>query len=554
GEGDVVIDLFDPNTPVDVKQQANKVVVRFLGNKIPQNLVKRLNVNDFATPVSTIDISNDGGSGVIKITGSDSFDYMAYQAENKLVISLRNKADKTTTNKVALTKTYSGKKISVDFQDIEVRRVIQLLADFTGLNIAAADNVQGNITLRLKDVPWDQALDVVLKAKGLGQRRNGNVVWIAPNADIIKVEKEEAEAYAQNLKLAPLQTAFIQLNYAIAADIEKIIRPNNRLTGTTRSNSSSANSNTTTAESVIDTNSSDALLSSRGTVAVDTRTNTLIIHDTASKIEQIKRLIEKLDIPVRQVMIEARIVRATKDLSKSMGIKWGFLSNGSTSVASNTDNLMTQWNNKYNGEDDIITDNLSVDLGASSSSSTVSSIAFGLINTADNLLTLELSALQEDGLAEVVSTPKVMTGDKQKALISSGTKIPYQSSSSNSGTNTTFQDANLSLEVTPSITPDGNVQMQLKISKDSVGTLTDAGYIIDTNAVETNLLVDNGETIVLGGIYENTHASSTSKVPLLGDIPYLGWLFKNKTVTDSKQELLIFITPRIVNDTVSRNH
>ncbi|WP_111893759.1 type IV pilus secretin PilQ family protein [Acinetobacter sp. MB5] len=546
GEGQVVIDLSNPNTPVDVKQQGSKIVVRFLGNKIPTALTRRLNVNDFATPVSSVDAFNEGRNGVINIQSNGNFDYMAYQTDNRLIISVAKKEEKlaANTNSLRANDKYTGKKISLDFQDIEVRRVLQLLADFTGVNIVASDSVQGNITLRLKDVPWDQALDIIMKAKNLDKRRTGNVIWVAPTTELIKSEEDQAKALAQHMKLAPLQTETIQLNYVKAADVKTMIDDATKLAKTTNSGN---NTNSSTDEGM------RSLLSPRGAIVIDTRTNTVIISDTAEKVEQLKNIIKQIDMPVKQVMIEARIVRATTDFSKSIGVKWGL---DSSSVSSSSDNLTTRWNNKYNGQSDTITDNLGVDFGASSSSSGTSaaSLAFGLISTADSLLTLELSALQADGQGEVISTPKVMTGDKQEATIKSGTKVPYSTTSANSGTTTTFQDANLELNVTPSITPDGNVQMKLKITKDTVGSLTSAGYVIDTNALQTNVLVNNGETVVLGGIYEDTRQKDVSKVPFLGDLPWIGNLFKSTTTSDSKSELLIFITPRIVDDTVSRNH
>lgn len=538
GEGQVIINLNDPNMPVDVKQQGSKIVVRFLGNKIPAYLTKRLNVNDFATPVSTIEAYNDGHNGVISVNANGSFDYMAYQAEKSLTISVSKKEEVSTAlNRPKTTKAYAGKKISLDFQDIEVRRVLQLLADFTGMNIVAADTVQGNITLRLKDVPWDQALDIIMKTKNLGKRSNGNVIWVAPNTELLKAEEDEAKAYAQSIKLAPLLSETMQLNYVKAADVKTMIDDAATKTG--------SGANSTSDEGM------RSLLSSRGSIVIDTRTNTVIINDTAAKIEQLKNIINQIDLPVKQVMIEARIVRASTDFSKSIGVKWGLLSSGS-SVGTSTTNLVTNWNNKKWSESTETTSALGADLGSTLSNS--ASIAFGLINTSSSLLSLELSALQADGQGEVVSTPKVMTGDKQEAKITSGMKIPYATTSSNSGTTTTFQDANLELDVTPSITPDGSVQMKLKISKDSLGTLTDAGYAIDTNKLETNVLVNNGETIVLGGIYEDTNSNSVNKIPFLGDLPVVGNLFKNRTKTETKRELLIFITPRIVNDTVSRNH
>ncbi|WP_168379918.1 type IV pilus secretin PilQ [Acinetobacter indicus] len=559
GEGQVVIDLAGSNTPVDVQQQGSKIIVRTLGNKIPAHLARRLNVNDFATPVSTIDAQNDGGNGVITIQSAGSYEYMAYQAENKLTISLKRPVDKNPF-KPRAAQSYTGKKISLDFQDIEVRRVLQLLADFTGINMVAADTVQGNITLRLKDVPWDQALDIILKTKNLDKRRNGNVIWIAPVAELIKAEEEEAKAIAQSVKLAPLQTEYIQLNYAKAADIEKLITD-----GKNASNSRGGTNSGSGADPLGD--SVGSLLSPRGTVSVDPRTNTLIINDTAQKIDQIRGMIDLLDVSVKQVMIEARIVSATTDFTKEMGVKWGILSQGIT----NNNHLLvggsdtTLWNLREPEKDDDTggwkyeierPQNLNVDLGVTSAGA--SRIAFGLISLSDFMLDLELSALQADGYGEVISTPKVLTADKQQAKVASGTQIPYQSAEGggvNAVSTTEFIDATLSLDVTPSITPDGKVQMSLNITSDSPGAPTPTGQLtINKNSINTNVLVDNGETVVLGGIFEQQTANQQTKVPFLGDIPYLGRLFRKDIKSDNKRELLIFVTPRIVNDSVSRNH
>ncbi|MEX5288405.1 type IV pilus secretin PilQ [Acinetobacter towneri] len=558
GEGQVVIDLLGSNTPVDVQQQGSKIVVRTLGNKVPAHLARRLNVNDFATPVSTIDAHNDGSNGVITIQAAGSYEYMAYQAEDKLTISLKRPVDKNPF-KPRAAQSYTGKKISLDFQDIEVRRVLQLLADFTGINMVAADTVQGNITLRLKDVPWDQALDIILKTKNLDKRRNGNVIWIAPVSELIKAEEEEAKAIAQSVKLAPLQTEYIQLNYAKAADIEKLITEGKNASRSGSSNTGSG------ADPLGD--SVGSLLSPRGTVSVDPRTNTLIINDTSAKIDQIRQMIDLLDVSVKQVMIEARIVRATTDFTKEMGVKWGILSQGIT----NNNHLLvggsdtTLWNLREPEKDDDMggwkyeierPQNLNVDLGVTSPGA--SRIAFGLISLSDFMLDLELSALQADGYGEVISTPKILTADKQNAKVASGTQIPYQSSEGggvNAVSTTEFIDATLSLDVTPSITPDGKVQMQLNITSDSPGAPTPTGQLtINKNAVNTNVLVDNGETVVLGGIFEQQTANSQTKVPFLGDIPYIGRLFRKDIKSDNKRELLIFVTPRIVNDSVSRNH
>ncbi len=554
GEGLVVIDLLGNNTPVDVQQQGSKIVVRTMGNKIPMHLARRLNTNDFATPVASVDAYNDKGNGVITIQSAGSYEYMAYQAENKLTISLKRPEEKSTAK--AKAQTYTGNKISLDFQDIEVRRVLQLLADFTGINMVAADTVQGNITLRLKDVPWDQALDIVLKTKNLDKRRNGSVIWIAPVSELIKAEEEEAKAIAQSVKLAPLQTEYIQLSYAKAADIEKLITQGK--TSSNSNNSSGSGSNDTL---------TGGLLSPRGTVSLDPRTNTLIVNDTSQKIDQIRKMVDLLDVSVKQVMIEARIVSASTDFTREMGVKWGILSQG---ITNNNDLLVggsdtTLWNLRKPTKDSDSggwkyeierPDNLNVDLGAVTPGA--SRIAFGLISLSDFMLDLELSAVQADGYGEVISTPKVMTADKQPAKIESGKKIPYSSSSgggANAVPKTEFIDATLSLDVTPSITPDGKVMMKLNITKDSQSTPTPTGQLtINKNQIDTNVLVDNGETVVLGGIFEQENISSQVKVPFLGDLPYVGRLFRRDLKTDNKRELLIFITPRIVNDTLTRNH
>ncbi|WAU73820.1 type IV pilus secretin PilQ [Acinetobacter sp. TR11] len=551
GEGLVVVDLLGSNTPVDVQQQGSKIVIRTMGNKIPTHLARRLNTNDFATPVASVDAYNDKGNGVITIQSAGSYEYMAYQAENKLTISLKRPEDKSSPK--AKAQVYTGNKISLDFQDIEVRRVLQLLADFTSINMVAADTVQGNITLRLKDVPWDQALDIVLKTKNLDKRRNGNVIWIAPVSELIKSEEEEAKAIAQSIKLAPIQTEYIKLSYAKAADILKLIEDS-------RDNKAASSNRTTNSDSL----ALESLLSSRGSAVADTRTNTLIVNDAAVNIDKIRKLIDLLDVSVKQVMIEARIVSASTDFTKEMGVKWGILSQG---ITSNNDLLVggsdtTLWNLRKPTKDSDTggwkyeierPDNLNVDLGAVTPGA--SRIAFGLISLSDFMLDLELSAVQADGYGEVISTPKVMTADKQSAKISSGKRIPYATSSGNDGPKTEFVDAVLSLDVTPSITPEGKVMLKLNITKDSQSNPTPTGQLtINKNEINTNVLVDNGETVVLGGIFEQENINSQTKVPFLGDLPYLGKFFRNDRKTDTKRELLIFVTPRIVNDTLTRNH
>ncbi len=554
GEGLVVVDLLGSNTPVDVQQQGSKVVIRTLGTKIPTHLTRRLNVNDFATPVSSIDAYNEKGAGVITIQSSGSYEYMAYQAENKLTISLKRPQDKSTSASYKAP-SYSGNKLSLDFQDIEVRRVLQLLADFTGINMVAADSVQGNITLRLKDVPWDQALDIILKTKNLDKRRNGNVIWIAPVTELIKAEDDEAKALAQTIKLAPIQTDYIRLSYAKATDVLKLIED-------TRDGKGAVANRTANSDSL----ALESLLSSRGSAVADSRTNTLIVNDTAQNIDKVRKMIELLDVQVKQVMVEARIVRASTSFTKELGVKWGILSQGIT----NNKNLLvggsetTLWNLREPKKDETTggykytierPDNLNVDLGVSNPAG---SIAFGLISMSDFMLDLELSALQADGYGEVISTPKVMTADKQTAKVATGQQVPYlmtTTSGAGSTATTSFKDALLSLDVTPSITPDGKIQMKLDISKDSVaGEAPNGELILNKNNINTNVLVDNGETVILGGVFEQTTTNTQTKVPFFGDIPLVGRLFRKDVKSDDKQELLIFVTPRIVNDTLARNH
>jgi type IV pilus assembly protein PilQ len=530
GEGQIVIDLAGTNTPVDVQQQGSRIVVRTLGNKVPSHLTRRLNANDFATPVTTIDARNDGTNGVVSIQTEGAYEYMAYQADDKLTISIKRPVERNTRPQTA-AKKYNGKKISLDFQDIEVRRVLQLLADFTGINMVASDTVNGNITLRLKDVPWDQALDIILKTKNLDKRSNGNVMWIAPFAELVKAEEDEAKAIASAVRLAPIQTEYMQLSYAKAEEIEKLITLNK---GATNTSSGSSNSNTEERAS---------LLSPRGSISIDARTNTLIVNDTELYINKIRNMIDLLDVPVKQVMVEARIVTAQTDFSRELGIRWGLeRNNPSLAGGPNGSNV---WGGDFSPAVD-----LSVDLGTNSAGT----FNFGLLKISDYMLDLQLTALQTDGYGEVLSAPKVLTGDKQLASILRGDQIPYQTWSAEGGTTTSFVDANLKLEVTPSITPDGKVQMELSIEKDQVGQLTQAGYMINTNELKTNVLVNDGETVVLGGIFDDLKQNNYTKVPFLGDLPYVGALFKNNVKVNNQTELLIFVTPRIVNDTVSRNH
>ncbi len=558
GDGQVVVELANPAIPVDVQQQGSKIMVRFLGTKVPQELRRRLDVNDFATPVSTVDAYNEGSNGVMLIQPQGDFEYMAYQTDNKLTISV--KVPVKPQVKAKKEEVYSGQKLSLNFQDIDIRSVLQLIADFTNLNLVASDSVNGKITIRLQNVPWDQALDIILKTKGLDKRRTGNVVMVAPTAEIAAREKLEAQANMQVDQLAPLQTEYIQLSYAKAKDIQNLITSgaNNGANG---SNGSSNNS--TSNGNGLDSNVG-SLLSNRGTVSIDPRTNTLIVQDTAKKIDEIRDMIARLDVPVKQVMIEARIVRATNDFSREIGVKWGVLSQGVTNnnslLVGGTDT--TLWNLREPKLDSTTgaytytidrPDNLSVDLGVSNMSNPAS-LALGLISLSDVMLDLELSALQADGQGEIIATPKVLTGDKQKARVAAGTQIPYQSSTSSGATSVQFANAELSLEVTPNITSDGRIGMELLVNSDTPGATVAGGVAINTNRVATNVLVNDGETVVLGGIFQNQTGNTVTKVPFLGDLPVVGGLFRNTYKLDKKQELLIFVTPRLVNDTSAKSN
>ncbi len=540
-EGQVIVSLGDANIPVDVQQQGNRLIARFASTKIAQSMVRRLNVGDSGTMIKTVDAYNEGNTGVVVIEPNGPFEFQSYQTDRKLIISVKPPAREE--QKKAEQITYTGQKLSLNFQDIEVRSVLQLIADFTGFNLVASDTVNGRITIRLQNVPWDQALDIILRTKGLDKRRNGNVILIAPADELAAREKQEAEGKKQLEQLEQLRTEYIRLSYAKVADIETLI--------TSGRNTTSISSNNTDA-------TVGSLLSPRGTVSKDVRTNTLIIHDVTRKIDEIRSLIEKLDVPVRQVMIEARIVRATDSFSKELGVKWGVLSKGIANnrnllVGGSTTTLMDLRNpaaaSYGSGAKYTITtpQNLSVDMGATGTGA--SRIAFGLLSMSNLMLDLELSALQADGKGEVVATPKVLTTDKQKARIAAGTQIPYQAATSSGATSVQFINAELSLEVTPSITPDGRIGMELFVNSDTPGEIQPTGIrAIDTNRVSTNVLINDGQTVVLGGIFQNQITNSVTKTPFLGDLPYVGRLFQHNVKSNDKQELLIFVTPRLVSE------
>ena len=540
-DGQISIVLSNPAIPVDVQQQGNKIIARFIGAKIPEKLSRRLDVNDFATPVKTIDVYNEGNNGVMVIQPQGEFEYLAYQADNNMTISVKPVLPDAPKKRKEFI--YTGEKLSLNFQDIEVRSVLQLIADFTSLNLVASDTVSGRITLRLQNVPWDQALELILKTKGLDKRTAGNVMLVAPADEIAARERLELEANNQNEQLVPLRSEYMQISYAKAADLQTMIT-----SGVNTSNGTN-------------TNASNSLLSPRGSVSIDVRTNTLIIQDIPKKIDEIRELVSKLDVPVKQVMIEARIVTANSSFAKELGVKWGvahdnigsskrIMAGGSRTTLGDIREATVDTTTGARTYSITSPADLAVDLGIDKVGT--SSLAVGIMNADNVVLDLELSALQSDGHGEIVATPKVLTADKQKALIASGKQIPYQEASSSGATAIKFINAELRLEVTPSITPDGRVNMELFINKDSAGEpLANGSLTINTNRISTNVLVDDGQTVVLGGIFSNESLKGVTKTPLLGDIPFLGRLFKQDVTRNDKQELLIFVTPRLLNDTVA---
>ncbi|MGP5229240.1 type IV pilus secretin PilQ [Psychrobacter celer] len=545
GGGNISIALANEAIPVDVQRQGNKLVVRLTGSTVPRNLLRRLNINSGL--VSSIDTKNQGQNGVITINMNDDYEYQAYQSGNQLNISISK--PELLREPTLEERVYSGEPLSMEFQDVEIRSVLDILAQFTEMNIVASDSVAGNITLRLINVPWDQALDIILKSKNLGKRENGNVILVAPATELAEQEARELEAQQAVESFAPLRTEYIRLSYAKAQDVLTLISQGS---GSSGGSSNRADDN-------------NSLLSNRGTVTVDERTNTLIVKDVADSIENIHKLISKIDIPVRQVMIEARIVSATDSFSKEIGVRWGILSNG----AANNRNLLvggsnqTLWDLKdfdvetttvngqtvsYPSYDITRPDNLNVDLGVDSPAG---SIAFGLLSMSDVMLDLELSALQADNRGEVISTPKILTADKQTAKVSSGTQIPYQEASASGATTTSFKEAALSLEATPNITPDGKIGLQLLITN-GTPTIINNQVAIAEDSISTNVIIEDGQTVVLGGVFKNRTSNGVDKVPFLGDLPYIGRAFRKDVRSNAKEELLIFVTPKLINDGTSR--
>jgi type IV pilus assembly protein PilQ len=527
GEGRVLVTLSDPSTVVDMREEGKDIVIDFVAASLPERLERRLDVVDFATPVKSIDTFAQGNNVRMVISATGNFDHLAYQSGSLLTIDVKP-VTKEEQEKIRKAK-FTGERLSLNFQDIEVRAVLQVLAEFTGLNIVASDSVSGNLTLRLKNVPWDQALDIILKSKGLAKRQNGNVIMVAPAEELAAREKLELEAQKQVSDLAPLQTEYMQVNYAKASDIATLLKQDQ-----------------------------NSLMSERGNVTVDERTNTLLVRDTPENLSNIRQLVSKLDIPVRQVLIESRIVIADDTFTKELGVKFGYsyASSGNGGLTTNSQEFII--GGKRPGDTDFgaptafppdsgTTDFL-VNLPVVAPSG---SLGFAIGKIGSNLLQLELDALQTEGRGEILSNPRVITSNQKEAVIEQGTEIPFQEASSSGATSTSFKKAVLALRVTPQITPDDRIIMDLDVSKDSVGQTYGGIPSIDTQAVTTQVLVDNGETVVLGGIFEQTTRDDVDKVPFFGDLPLLGHLFRHTTKRDDKNELLIFVTPKIVKQSLA---
>lgn len=535
GSGRVIVDLPTNQVGVDIRQQGQTLVVEFLKSTLPEGLRRRMDVTDFGTPIQSVTTTQQGDRVRMVIEPRGVWEHSAYQSDTQFVVEVRQQKQDPT--KLTQGPGYAGEKLSLNFQNIEVRSLLQVIADFTNFNIVTSDSVSGAVTLRLKDVPWDQALDIILQAKGLGMRRSGNVLWIAPKDEIAAKEKLELEAQAAIQTLEPLRTQAFQLNYTKAGDIAV------QLTGSGASR----------------------ILSARGSAIAEPRTNQLFVTDVPTRLEQVQQLIARLDIAVPQVLIEARIVEASDSFGKSLGARLGFVDLRTSNPVGGTPGYSVGRNRgTFTGTYDAVGAQAgAIERDALTSTSTsffnlpsagaggfpAANFAVALFNSAANrFLSLELSALEADGKGKLVSSPRVVTADKTKALIEQGTEFPYQQATSSGATSVAFRRATLKLEVTPQITPEGNIILDLDISKDSRGETTAAGIAINTKHIKTQVLVENGGTVVIGGIFELTESESEARVPLLGDIPVAGNLFKNRSRQTSKQEMLVFITPKMVSD------
>jgi type IV pilus assembly protein PilQ len=538
GEGQVIVDMSDNTTGIDIRRQGKSIVVDFVQADLPAALQRRLDVTDFATPVDSIEATRQGSNARLLISPRGNWEHSAYQTDTRLIVEVKQVVEDPTKIGAASGRGYIGDRLSLNFQNIEVRAVLQVIADFTGLNIITSDTVTGNLTLRLKDVPWDQALDIILQSKGLDMRKNGTVVWIAPRDELATKEKLQLEAQQQILELEPTRTESFQLNYQRAEALQKLLA-----------------------------DPAQRVLSKRGSAVVDGRTNTLFVQDIGTKLDDVASLIKKIDVAVKQVMIEARIVEAADTFGRSLGARLGVLTRPGESgfqpfggdrvqmaLGGNVRSVGVQTTQAQDYATSFFPDSLSVNLPAATlgTGTQVGAFTFSLFNPSQTrFLNLEISALQVDARGKIVSSPRVITADNVEANIEQGTEIPYQTATASGATSISFRKATLSLRVKPQITPDDNVMMKLDVHKDSIGINTNAGPSIDTRQVTTEVLVENGGTVGIGGIYTQDEQTSLNKIPLLGDIPFLGFFFRNERRSNDRRELLVFVTPRILKDSLT---
>ena len=532
GAGRVVVDLASRDVPINIAQQGRNIVVDFLETALPDSLRRRYDVTDFGTPVEAMRASENGnGTRLVIEPRGANWEYNSYQADSQFVVEVR--PVKEDPAKLISGRGYKGERLSLNFQNIDIRALLQVFADFTDLNIITSDSVQGNLTLRLKDVPWDQALQIVMDSKGLASRRNGNVLLVAPRAELTTKEKLELEAQAQIADLEPLRTQVFQLNYQRAEDVHKMLMGTSIGSGAV---------------------SATRILSKRGSLTADVRTNQLFVSDIASKLEEVQNLLQRIDVSVRQVVIEARIVEADDRFSRNLGVRLGFADRrsvgGGNTAAIGSNYIPPDTTAGVGTLNNVPFLSLPANVINSAQPAALALSLFS--STANRFLNLELSALEADGRGKIISSPRVVTADNVKALIEQGTELPYQAATSSGATSVQFRKANLKLEVVPQITPEGNVLLDVDVNKDSVGIRTDSGFAIDTKHVKTQVLVENGGTVVIGGIFTQNERTDVEKVPLLGDIPVVGNLFKRTGRTDDRTELLIFLTPRVIASQVAR--
>ena len=526
GEGRVIVTLSDPSIVVDTKEEGDRIIIDFIGVDLPQRLAQKLDVLDFATPVRNVTTSAQGRNVRMIVGVGGNFETLAYQSDDLFTLDVKPVIEEETAETARKKDQFTGERLSLNFQNIEVRAVLQLIADFTGLNLVASDTVGGNLTLRLKNVPWDQALDIILKTKGLAMRQTGNVMLVAPSEEIAARERLELESQKQIEELAPLRSEFVQVNYAKASVLAGLLKAEG-----------------------------NSLMTERGNVSVDERTNTLLVRDTQAAINAIRGLVTKLDVPVRQVLIEARIVIADDTFNRDLGVRFGL---SKQAQGHDRDAFLLgggrPGNVNFNGTSTFNTggnENFIVDLPIAGPAA---DLQLAILSLPDFLLQLELQAAQAEGRGEVISNPRVVTSNQKEAVIEQGTEIPFQEASSSGATSTSFKKAVLSLRVTPQITPDDRVIMDLHVTQDTVGQEFSGIPAVNTRTINTQVLVDNGDTVVLGGVFEQTKREDQSKVPFFGDLPYFGFLFKSTSVRDDKTELLIFVTPKILKDVVRGNN